>query len=83
MVQRMERAGLVQRREDPADGRLSRVYLTQEGWAVRERVHAIWIELADAMLRGFSEDEIQALQGMLVRLFENLGQGGGDVPPGD
>lgn len=83
MVQRMERAGLVQRRDDATDSRLSRVFLTQEGWAIRERVHAIWVELADIMLRGFSEDEVEVLQALLARLCANLQQGGGEDLPSD
>jgi len=81
MVQRMERAGLVQRRDDPSDSRLSRVFLTQEGWAIRERVHGIWAELADIMLRGFSGDEVELLEALLTRLCKNLEHDGdGDLP---
>lgn len=72
MVRRMERAGLVERREDPADSRLSRVFLTQEGWAIRERVQAIWRQLAAVMLRGLSDDETQELGRLLARLRDNL-----------
>jgi len=34
MLQRMERAGLIERRPDPEDARVSRVYLTERGRAL-------------------------------------------------
>src|SRR5215472_14567854 len=38
MMERMESAGLVQRRPDAEDARISRVYLTERGRALREPV---------------------------------------------
>ena len=35
-LKRMERAGLVDRRRDPDDQRVSRVFLTPAGWEIRE-----------------------------------------------
>jgi len=40
-VQAAERAGLVERRPDPSDGRASRVYLTAGGRAALERLRAV------------------------------------------
>ena len=62
-VQRMEKAGLLERRSDPRDQRLSRIYLTERGRRMNEesekklaeyinRCFSIEEELSDAMLRG-------------------------------
>ncbi|HAZ30806.1 TPA: hypothetical protein DCY65_04470 [Candidatus Acetothermia bacterium] len=50
-LQRRERAGLIERRPDPADQRVSRVYLTDKGRAVRLRAKAIWNELVQRASR--------------------------------
>ena len=36
LVDRMTRAGYVERRPDPTDGRGQRLYLTPQGWSARE-----------------------------------------------
>jgi DNA-binding MarR family transcriptional regulator len=72
MVQRMEKAGFVQRRSDPSDERLSRVYLTPAGRAVRSAVEAIWMALEGQMLLGFSEAETSALRSLLTRVCRNI-----------
>ena len=41
-VQRMEKAGFVERRDDPEDERISRVYLTDAGRDVRSAVEDVW-----------------------------------------
>src|SRR5262249_2431801 len=41
-VQRMERAGLVQRSPDADDTRISRVYLTEQGRALLKPVTGLW-----------------------------------------
>jgi MarR family transcriptional regulator, organic hydroperoxide resistance regulator len=72
MVQRMERVGLVERRDDPEDSRISRVYLTSRGWEIRKRVEEIWHELASAMLSGLSDQERAELRRLLEQLRGNL-----------
>ena len=44
-VQRLERAGFVRRRQDPADGRATLVESTPAGTALRGRVEQLWAEL--------------------------------------
>jgi DNA-binding MarR family transcriptional regulator len=53
-LQRLEDAGLIERRPDPSDARISRVYLTPQGEAVRQQVEAIW---------GETEAELEAILG--------------------
>lgn len=72
MIQRMEKAGFVQRRTDIADQRISRVYLTDAGQAVRAKVHAIWERLEVENFAGFSDEERVILRSFLARIRENL-----------
>jgi DNA-binding MarR family transcriptional regulator len=71
-IKRMERAGFVERRPDPEDERVSRVYLTEAGRDVREAVEGIWRELAAQTLAGFSLEEREQLHSLLQRVVENL-----------
>jgi DNA-binding MarR family transcriptional regulator len=71
-LQRMERVGLVERRQDADDQRVSRVYLTEQGRALRESVHRVWGALEDEALAGFDDEERAQLERLLLRLRDNL-----------
>src|SRR3712207_4209661 len=62
MVQRMERQGLVERRPDPEDARVSRVYLTPRGRAAHEPALRMWHELETRMLAGLTPAEQMLLR---------------------
>ncbi|MBA3643334.1 MAG: winged helix-turn-helix transcriptional regulator [Chloroflexia bacterium] len=74
-LQRLERAGLVERRLNPHDGRVLRVYLTAESRALRGKIAAIWQELNNRMLKGVSGVEQAFLRRLLVQLRDNISQG--------
>lgn len=74
-LQRLERAGLIERRPDPRDARILRVFLTDDARALRGRVAAIWQELDDRMLKGVSEVEQAFLRRLLVQLRDNISAG--------
>lgn len=71
---RMEAAGLVQRRPDPEDGRLARVWLTERGRALEDVLPALEDRIVDQGLAGFSRDERRQFAGYLRRLLANLEQ---------
>jgi len=71
-VGRMEAAGLLKRRDDPADGRLVRVWLTGRGRELAETVPRAEDEVIEGALSGFSEGERRQLTRLLSRLLENL-----------
>ena len=72
MVQRMEHAGFVTRQDDPEDQRVSRVYLTEAGRAVKEAVQQVWRALEDETFAGFTFDEHVLLRRFLLQIRENL-----------
>ncbi len=71
-LKRMEKAGLVERRHDPQDARVSRVYLTEAGRAIRGAAEEVWQELDTLVFQGFSAEERECLDRMLARIQENL-----------
>jgi DNA-binding MarR family transcriptional regulator len=72
MLRRMEEAGLVERRPDAHDHRVSRVYLTAVGREVESKVRAALSRLDDEVMRGFSPEERADLDGYLLRMRNNL-----------
>lgn len=71
-LKRMERAGFVARRPDPADQRVSRVYLTDAGRAVRDAVEQLWRDMEAQTFAGFSPEDHAALRDYLRRIIANL-----------
>jgi len=72
MVNRMERTGFVERRQDPEDQRVSRVYLTVAGRAIRADVQQVWHTLEQETLVGFDPEERALLRRFLVYMRDNL-----------
>jgi len=72
MVRRMERAGFVVRRPDPEDQRISRVYLTDKGWATHGRLHEVWEEIEAQAFGGFTAEERVLLRRFLLQVRDNL-----------
>jgi DNA-binding MarR family transcriptional regulator len=74
MIQRMEKAGFVQRKPDADDQRVSRVYLTKAGRGVHADLQTFQQQMDSESFRGFSEEEQAVMRGFLLRLRENLTQ---------
>jgi MarR family transcriptional regulator, organic hydroperoxide resistance regulator len=72
MLSRMERCGFVERRRDPEDGRIFRVYLTPEGRALREPVEAGWMEVEDRAFANLTLEERLLLRRLLLQVRANL-----------
>lgn len=73
ILQRMESGGLVERRPDPADGRVSRVFLTPHGEAARRQAEEIWRELEADLNAILAADERATLRMLLGKLRSALG----------
>jgi DNA-binding MarR family transcriptional regulator len=69
---RMERDGLVERRDDPSDGRLSRVYLTRRGRDLRGPLTGAAAAVNRAALAGLSPTERESLLALIRRVVANL-----------
>ena len=74
MLDRMAKTGLVERRTDVEDQRVSRVYLTAEGRSLREPVEGIWHEIEAQSLVNLTLDERILLRRLLLQVYENLTQ---------
>ena len=72
MLERMERAGFVERRPDLDDRRVSRVFLTDAARDIREDLHRILQTVKETTFAGFDDDELAALRAYLERIRANL-----------
>lgn len=81
MVQRMVKAGLLVCRDDPRDQRVSRIFLTDAGRAIKADVDRTWARLDAETLAGFSTEEREQLLTYLLRMEQNLIAATGEAAP--
>jgi DNA-binding MarR family transcriptional regulator len=72
MLARMERDGLIRRAPDPADGRSSRITLTDAAEARLPDAIATLFQGNDEALAGFTDEERVQFVALLTRLIANL-----------
>jgi DNA-binding MarR family transcriptional regulator len=60
------------RRRDPEDERVSRVYMTDKGHSIMSRLRTSIDEIDAILLKGFSPQEIEELEEMILRVIENM-----------
>lgn len=72
MLDRLEADGLVRRDRPATDRRTVRVVLTPRTRALLTTFTEVSAEMSAIFYRGFSAEEIQAFEGALVRILDNL-----------
>lgn len=68
----LERNGYVQRHTDPADSRRNLISITRKGLDALMDSHRIFLGIDQAMLSGFSEEEVGQMNQYLLRMLKNL-----------
>lgn len=71
-VTRLEKAGLIERRQDADDGRVYRIYLTEKGQQIRKATRSVWDNMETAITTDFTEEESATLRTLLARVANNL-----------
>ncbi|MFF1634088.1 MarR family winged helix-turn-helix transcriptional regulator [Leifsonia sp. NPDC058248] len=71
-VQRLENAGLVERRSDPTDGRATLVAATAASQLIRQGLENVWTELESLTVRDMTEEDQERLMTGLIALEKNL-----------
>lgn len=70
-LQRLQAYGLIERKPDCEDTRAMRVFLTEKGRALEPELTAIWNEIEDQTLAGFSVGERALFVEFLERVKKN------------
>lgn len=73
-LQKMEQEGYIKRVQDTVDGRQMRVYLTDEGRKLDEKVRKIVRSFEMKALNDFTDEEEQLLFSLLSRIEANIGR---------
>ncbi len=73
MLQRLERSGVVERRQSEDDRRVVLVSLTDEGCAARHAVEGVWQSLEDSTVSTLSERQRAQLLDLLRKVERGLG----------
>jgi MarR family transcriptional regulator, organic hydroperoxide resistance regulator len=69
---RLERDGVVERRADSGDARVSRVYLTARGRALLNPVVKVWTRAEQQLVKGLSPADRARLTRLLQQVLANL-----------
>jgi MarR family transcriptional regulator, transcriptional regulator for hemolysin len=72
MVDRLEEAGLVERRADPADRRAWRLFLTARAHPIIGELQAVATVVRAEMLAGLGAEDQARLHGLLLQVRTNL-----------
>ncbi|MBM7583216.1 DNA-binding MarR family transcriptional regulator [Caldicoprobacter guelmensis] len=72
LLQKLEKAGLIERRPDPNDQRAFCIYATEKGRMVDQQMKEGLQELEKACFHNFSEQELIEFRRLLLKLHENL-----------
>ena len=72
IIDRLEEAGLVERRRDPIDRRVWRLYLTDKAQPVIEKLKITAEEILTGAMTGISQEELLAMRSTLARIRENV-----------
>jgi len=76
LIDRMEEAGWVERRSDPADRRAYRLYMTEKAKPMIDRMNEIGTGLRAEAMAGLSDKDLAKLMDMLMHIRSNLGERG-------
>lgn len=72
MVDRLEQAGMVERRRDPSDRRAWQLFLTDAAEPVVEQLREIGMAMLDSATADLSGEEIEQLHSLLEKVRLNL-----------
>jgi MarR family transcriptional regulator, organic hydroperoxide resistance regulator len=72
-LDRLERRGLVHRQDDPEDRRAVRVFLTDQGWSLKDQLEPIGRELKHTLEQGVRHGKVEAFAQALHHIHDRLG----------
>ena len=72
MVKRMEKAGFVQRKRDPADERIKRVWLTSQGKGKVQDLRDVVMNLQGIAFGNFTDAEKNQFKNLMEKVLNNV-----------
>lgn len=71
---RMERDGLITRKEHPADARARTIHLTEQGRSIRNEAYQTAMQINEEIMADLSDDETKAFLGYMRRVIGKIKQ---------
>ncbi|MGA9229208.1 MAG: MarR family transcriptional regulator, partial [Nitrosotalea sp.] len=71
VIDKMEKNGLVERRADPKDRRMNRVFLTKKSESTVDSIILIVLQLRKMLFRGISADQLDSTKKILATMIQN------------
>jgi MarR family transcriptional regulator for hemolysin len=72
LIDRLEAKELVQRKPDPSDRRINRLYLTTRAEVLLNAMHSCILSIRKILTKGIRKDQIEVTQQVLERISQNL-----------
>lgn len=72
MIKRMEKNGLIERKQDENDQRISRIYISEKGLKICKELHLINKQIEKECFEGFTMEEKLLMRRLLVQIRDNL-----------
>jgi len=72
MIKRMEKGGWIERRPDPDDQRVLRIYLTDKALSLKEEIRRSFRELEDEITDVLTDEEEEFLRAVLLKVHSRL-----------
>lgn len=72
MVKRMGKSGLIERKQDTEDQRVSRVYITEKGKGICKEINEVRKIIEAESFSNFTEEELILLRRLLMQIRHNL-----------
>lgn len=72
MIKRMEKGGLIERKSDLEDGRISRVYITDLGRDVCKKSQSKMGKIEDEMFSNLTKEELVIFRRLFIQVKNNL-----------
>lgn len=72
MIRKMEAEGLIKKKQDEKDQRITRIYITDKGRKIAEHMDGVLCQLETEAFANMSEQEIMLLHRLLLQMKENL-----------
>ena len=72
LVDRMEKENIVSREKDPADRRITKLFLTEEGMKKRDEILPIGDKFSKDCIKGISEEDLETFKEVLNKMVKNI-----------
>jgi DNA-binding MarR family transcriptional regulator len=72
ILEKLQAKGLIRRNLHPTDRRAYQIYLTERGWAIKDKLIAKVTQLQDEVTAGIEQEKVEEMKRLLNHMYTNL-----------